>query len=542
MPKILNFKALNVFGTLFISLYLLVLSLSSLLIYLKLNITFNSIVVIILILILSLVLSSRIKQRHLLILLSLIALLSHELFLYLLIPVGWTDDQRVFFINYMEVAGHINALEKFADIEGPYYTNYPVPWLDALFIKLVLGMSSGDSWLLTITAAYISFLVFLILTYNILINIFPNKHSNTMLKSLAWLILITELTIYIHRSFFDLIADSFGLLSSTMVLYLYFSNLYSDSKGVYVLLLVLIPLLVAHAASIYYSALLLTLAALSAIIAEHKKIAVKAIYFVTIILVGTWLYQIGTQIIIDIITEIPYRYEQILAVLKSGLLERPSTGSSIEEQGFHFVYGFSPIITFTAYLFPIILVGISALFFMYALIRKKNERDIPYTTLFLYSTLALLMFLVAGYVAWKGIANSFARYLYEYAAATSVIINAMMLNLVCNSEKLKLIRVLCIAALLTIGILSLTESFFTPYASIIRIPDPTQFSIMYSRYYGPASCNQNLISTLFPGVSTEAQLSGNAELIPLYSNTGTQHYSIAYSSSELCGIILQSSR
>jgi len=34
--------------------------------------------------------------------------------------------------------------------------NYPVPWLDALFIKLVLGMSSGGSWLLTITAVYIS--------------------------------------------------------------------------------------------------------------------------------------------------------------------------------------------------------------------------------------------------------------------------------------------------------------------------------------------------------------------------------------------------
>ena len=169
MPKILNFKALNVFAALFISLYLLVLSLSSLFIYLKLNITFNSIVIIILILLLSLALSSRIKQGHLLILLSLIALLLHELFLYLLIPVGWAGDQRVFFINYMEEAGHINALEKFAGIEGSYYTNYPVPWLDALFIKLVLGMSSGGSWLLTITAAYISFLVFLILTYNALL-------------------------------------------------------------------------------------------------------------------------------------------------------------------------------------------------------------------------------------------------------------------------------------------------------------------------------------------------------------------------------------
>jgi len=540
MPKISNFKVLNVFAALFISLYLLVLSLSSLFIYLKLNITFNSIVIIILILLLSLALSSRIKQGHLLILLSLIALLLHELLLYLLIPVGWAGDQRVFFINYMEEAGHINALEKFADIEGPYYTNYPVPWLDALFIKLVLGMSSGGSWLLTITAAYISFLVFLILTYNALINIFPNKHGNTMLKNLAWLILITELTIYIHEPFLDLIADSFGLLSSTMVLYLYFSSFYSDSKGVYVLLLVLIPLLVAHAAAIYYSALLLILAALSAIIAKHKKIAVKAIYFVTIILIGTWLYQLSTQIIINVITEIPYRYEQILAVLKSGLLERPSTGLAVEEQGLHFVYGFSPIITFTAYLFPIILVGISALFFMYILVRKKDRRDIPYTTLFLYSTLALLIFLVAGYVAWKGIANSFARYLYEYAAAASVIINAIMLNLVCNSEKLKLIRVLCITALLTIGILSLTESFFTPYASIIRIPDPTQFSIMYSRYYGPSSCNQNLISTLFPRVSTGVQLSGNAELVPLYSNTGAQHYSIVYSSSGLCSIALQS--
>jgi len=537
MPKILNFK---VFAALFISLYLLVLSLSSLLIYLKLNITFNSIVIIILILLLSSALSSRIKQEYLLISLSLMAMLLHELLLYLLIPVGWFGDQRIYFINTVEDAGRIDVLEKFTYIEGSYYTTYPVPWLDALFIKLVLGMSSRDSWLLTIATAYISFLVFLILTYNALINIFPNKHDDTMLKSLAWLILITELTIYMHRPFLDLIADSFGLLSSTMVLYLYFSNSYSDSKGVYILLLVLIPLLVAHAAAIYYSSLLLILAALSAIIAKHKKIAVKAVYFVTIILIGTWLYQLSTQIIGYINMNISYWFKLILTTLESGLLERPSTGLAIEEQGLHFVYGFSPIITYTAYLFPIILVGISALFFMYILVRKKDRRDIPYTTLFLYSTLALLIFLVAGYVAWKGIANSFARYLYEYAAVASVIINAIMLNLVCNSEKLKLIRVLCIAALLTIGILSLTESFFTPYASIIRIPDPTQFSIMYSRYYGPASCNQNLISTLFPGVSTEVRLSGNAELVPLYSNTGAQHYSIVYSSSGLCSIALQS--
>jgi hypothetical protein len=63
---------------------------------------------------------------------------------------------------------------------------------------------------------------------------------------------------------------------------------------------------------------------------------------------------------------------------------------------------------------------------------------------------------------------------------------------------------------------------------------------MYSRYYGPASCNQNLISTLFPGVSTKVLLSGSAELIPLYSNAEAQHYSIVYSSSGLCSIALQS--
>lgn len=537
MFKISNFKELHILGALFVTLFLLTLSLSSLLMYVKLNIALNSVVVIILVLLLSLVLSSRVKHGHLLILLSLMAMLLHQLLFYLLIPVGWAGDQRIFFIHIIEDAGRIDVLERFAYVEGAYYTSYPVPWLDALFIKLILGISSGDSWLLIITTVYLSFLVFLILTYNTLINIFSNKHNDNMLKSLAWLILITELTIYIHRPFLDLIADSFGLLSTIMVLYLYFSNFYTDNKKVYVLLLVLIPLLVAHALAIYYSALLLILVV---IIAKHKKIAVKAIYFVIIILIGTWIYQVNSQLIMNIPMEISYRYKQILETLKSGLLERPSSGLSIKEQELRFVYVFSPIVTFTAYLFPIILVGISALFFMYTLIRRKDKRNVPYTTLFPYSTLALFMFLVAGYFAWKGIENAIARYLYEYAAVTSVIINSIMLNLIWNDIKFKLIKILCIATLLTIGILSLTESFFTPYASIIRIPDPTQFSILYSRYYGPSSCNQNLISTLFPGVSTEVQLSGSAELIPLYSNTEGQHYSIVYSSNRLCSIILRS--
>jgi len=533
-----KFEELHIFGVLFVTLFLMVLSLSSLLMYAKLNMTLNSIVVIILVLLLSLVLSSRIKHRHLLISLLLVAMLLHKLFFYILIPVGWHNDQRIFFIDIMEDAGSIDVLEGFAHVEGASYTTYPVPWLDALFVKLVLGISSGDSWLLIIATVYLSFLVFLILTYSTLINLFSNKHNNSMLKSLAWLILITELTIYIHRPSLDLFAGSFGLLSTVMVLYLYFSNFYADNKKVYVLLLVLIPLLVAHALAIYYSALLLILVAITA---KHKKVAAKATYFVVIILIGTWSYQVSSQLIMKITWEIPYRYKQALEALKSGLLERPSNGLSISEQELRFVYEFSPIVTFMAYLFPMILVGISELFFMYTLIRRKDKGDVPYATLFLYSTLALFMFLVAGFFAWKGIENYLARYLYEYAAVTSVIINSITLNLIWNNVKLKLIRVLCIATLLTIGILSLTESFFTPYASIMRIPDPTQFDILYSRYYGPGWCIQNSVST-FPGVSPKGQLPENVKLVTfeLYSNIEVQHYSIVYSSSKLCSITLQS--
>jgi len=535
MFKISNFKELNIFGALFVTLFLLALSLSSLLMYVKLNIVLNSIVVIILVLLLSLVLSSRIKYGHLLISLLLMAMLLHELLFYLLIPVGWFNDQRLFFIDIMKDAGRIDVLERFAYVEGAYYTTYPVPWLDALFIKLVLGISSGDSWFLIIATVYFSFLVFLILTYRILINLFFNKHYDSMLKSLAWLILITELTIYVHRPFLDLIADSFGLLSTIMILYLYFSNFYSDNKRVYVLLLVLIPLLVAHALAIYYSALLFILVA---IIVKHKKIAVKAIYFAIIILIGSWLYQVSSQIIINIAMEIPIRYKHILETLKSGLLERPTSSLSIKEQELRFVYEFSPIVTFMAYLFPIILVGISALFFMFVLTRKKDKGDVLYSILFSYSTLALFIFLVAGYFAWKGIENAIARYLYEYAAIVSVIINSIMLNLICNNVKLKLIKIVCIATLLMIGILTLTESLFTPYASIMRIPDPTQFSILHNRYYGPLWCIQNSIGTLFPGVSTKGELPGNVKLITLHSNIEAQRYSIVYSSSELCSITL----
>ncbi len=283
------FKTLGLFASLFISLLLLALSLSSLIIYLGSNITLNSYIITVLILFLSIaLLFSKIKQGFLIILLSLLAMLSHMLFLYLLLPVGWSSDQRVYFIDAIEKTGNIGVLGTFSR-EGLYYIRYPVPWLEALLIKLLLGIESGSSWLLTIATVYLSFLIFLLLIYKSLINA-TNRFKETALKDLAWLILITEFTIYLHSPFLNLIPSAFGLLSFAMVLYLYFSN-NSNRKQTSVLLPALIPLLIAHGLSIYISIIYLLLVAfLFTLVQDRKKDAQKAILFIIIILAGTWLY------------------------------------------------------------------------------------------------------------------------------------------------------------------------------------------------------------------------------------------------------------
>jgi hypothetical protein len=454
---------------------------------------------------------------------------------YLLLPVGWAADQRTHFIDDMERAGNIDVLKMYSG-EGLYYVLYPVPWLNALFVKLILGIESGASWLLTITTAFLCFLILLILIYSTLNQAIDNRRKTTS-ETFAWLILIITITIYLQNPFLNLIPSSFGLLSLALILYLFSSSLFDFNEKytskAFMMTVILLPLLIAHGLSIYFSVTYLLLAAFSFVIQGYKEHAGKALLLAFIIFAGTWLYQTTVQLIDALVREVPYRYEQLLESLKTSLLERPLT-PSIEEQSLRLTYKFDFTITLIAYAFPIFLTIITTLFFMYVKIRNSNVRYID--MLLLYSFSATISFLIAGYFGWKGLENAVARYIYAYTAVISVIVNALMLNSVFSDKKATLLKVLYLFIIFIIGTIALTENFFTPYASILSIPDPLKFKVLYIKYYMPATLNRNLANGRLLKELVEVVLFKKAYVISLYLDVANR--SVIYSNG-FYGIILQ---
>jgi len=57
---------------------------------------------------------------------------------------------------------------------------------------------------------------------------------------------------------------------------------------------------------------------------------------------------------------------------------------------------------------------------------------------------------------------------------------------------------------LVIGVLVLTESFYTPYASILSLPDREKFEQLYRSYYGPAIFNSILANIYVPEIALKA--------------------------------------
>jgi len=527
------FRSLSLFAALFTLLFLLALDLSSLFIYFNLNIFINSYIIIALTIVLSLIALSRIKRRCHLILLSLVAIILHMLSFYLLLPVGWAADQRTHYIDDIEKAGNIDVLKMYSS-EGLNYVLYPVPWLNALFVKLILGIGSRTSWLLTVTTAFLCFLILLILIYSTLNQAVGNRRKTTS-ENFTWLILITTITIYLQNPFLNLIPSSFGLLSFALILYLLFSNLLNRkyASKTFIMIVISLPLLIAHGLSIYFSVAYLLLAAFSFVLQGYKEHARKALLLAFMVFAGTWLYQTTVQLVDALVREIPYRYEQLLESLKASLLERPLT-SSVEEQSLRYVYTFDFIIASIAYALPFLLTVITTLFFMCMKIRNSNIRYID--TLLLYSFLAALSFLIAGYFGWKGLENAVARYIYVYTALISVIVNTLMLNFVFSDKKATPLKVLYLLVILIIGTIALTENFFTPYASIFNIPDPLKFKVLCIKYYMPGTLNRNLANGGLLKELVEVVSFKKAYVIPLYLDLANR--SVIYSNG-FYGIILQ---
>ncbi|WP_187146074.1 hypothetical protein [Staphylothermus hellenicus] len=421
--------------------------------------------------------------------------------------------------------GKIHLLEKYR-LEGLYYIRYPMPWLVSSFISIITSTSSQISELITYATAYAFFMIFLILIINSL------KGKASSLLSIASTATIFTLTLYLSRPFQDLVADSFGLLSLAVILYLFFR--FTERPPI-VLLALIIPLVIAHGLAVYISTFTFIFLAISYLIAHtSSKKVMKSLEFAIIIFIGTWLYQVGVQLIDMFVKEIPCRWNLILKSLSSPLFQRGKS-SEIATQNLHLVYPLDPLITPLAYMLPIVIIVVSSMYFLYKFMhgydyKRRYYRERCIETM-AFSLISITMFSIAGIFAWKGFENAIARYLYEYAALIATVVNIMFLSSIIGQKKpsphkqinrslLKYTKVTGLAILAIVGVLIVFESFYTPYASPLSIPDKYKFERLYQMYYGKVMFNANLAIGVIKYV-LEASQRGEVQVITM---TQAKHY------------------
>jgi len=511
-------REISLFTAIFLSLFLLILSLSSLLI--SFNVSISTYIILILASVASLVLSNKVNRSSAFILLLITATIFHLTSFYLLLPVGWSADQRTYFIGSLKDSGRIETLEKFSS-EGVYYIRYPIAWLIALITEMISTVGAQVSWLITISTAYLCFIIFLVLVSRIL----AEKNS---LEYIAWITMFIVITIYLHSPFLNLIPSSIGVLSFITVLYLFLSC----KKLAPFLLILMIPLLISHGLSIYFTTASLLLVATSYIVTRAQKGEIlRAINFAIIVFAGTWLYQVSVQLIDSIVREVPYRLNQASYALLNPF-ERPLTPSVIEQE-LRVVYGFDFAISVLAYAFPACLSMIGTLYFLYRFLRVRDNRN---SMLMLFSIFCSIIFLIAGLFAWKGLENYVARYLYVYTSPISVLVNTSLLSFALKSKKHLSFKITAFLIFIVVGVACLTENFFTPYASILNTPDQWKFEKLYRNYYGPAMFNRNLAGNIFSADFYEKSLQGKAYLHTSTVSLSSQHF-IVYSNGFIYGCI-----
>lgn len=139
----------------------------------------------------------------------------------------------------------------------------------------------------------------------------------------------------------------------------------------------------------------------------------------------------------------------------------------------YFISPLDVVITPLAYLLPVIILTVTAPAVLYKFLRHRNYTDGLVVTL---SFLSLIMYYVALLFAYKGIENAIARYLYVYAS--SIYVLAVSQYLATSRIGPRLAPLLLLVTTLTV-----TESFFTPYASIFLTPDISRFKA-YTTIWG----------------------------------------------------------
>jgi len=234
----------------------------------------------------------------------------------------------------------------------------------------------------------------------------------------------------------------------------------------------------AHGLSIYIvTAIFLVLATACQLTSLRRK-KHQAVTYAIIMIGGTWAYQIETGLIDELAWNLAYRGDQILNALVN-LFERRVT-SAIQEQQLHLIEWYDVFITPMAYAYVVALTFVALLYFLLRFIKTKNASLVLPLTI---TGITTPMFTVAFVFAYKGIENAIARYLYVYAIPLGMISTVLFFSKLLH-EKRKLAALLLIITFI-VGIISMTESFYSPYASISNIPDNERYGQLYSSFYGP---------------------------------------------------------
>jgi hypothetical protein len=483
----INYK---VFVAVFLLLFLVLISASALLY--PFHIQIPTYLILIAVTIMTTIISRKIGKKGLLSL-TIFAGIFHILALWYMLPIGTFLDQRLQYIYAIADSGSISSLNKYLS-DGLFYVDYPMPWLIALTVNLLSNISPQMSLLLTYLSTYLCLIIFLI-----------KLCSNSSTNKLALLVITIMTTIYLQRPFQDLIASSFGILTIVMTLYL----LIIRRRFHLILLILIIPLFMAYGSSIYIVVFIFSLLAIINSMVSMSKVSTRQIVnYGLIIFSGTWIYQIGTQLINLLIGEVSGRWDQLLNAITHNILERPTTSSAME-QSIHFVYWFDYIIVPSSYVLPALLTFISLIYFLYRFYKSRNGFN---GMLLALSIACILLFIISGIFAWKSIENAISRYSYLFAAPMSVIVNVSLLAFLTQKRN---ILVIFLTMLLVIGIAIETESLYTPYASLITSPDYSKFTLLFEEHYSHSTLSFSNIGMI---LHLEYRYSGNLFLMTPYTS------------------------
>ena len=447
----------------------------------------------------TLILKRRIKNLgNLCLFVTIVYIMIHSTLFWMLIsPYMYKlTDARIFFVDKITDYGKIESLDIYAQPEGIYYTAYPSIWMIASFIKLICSTNSFNALTSSHLAAYLCLILSIYAFRKLIIDEKEiDEEKSKKLNVSPFLIIILTSYAMQHMQFLTS-ANTLGVLGLTFLLiafrlFLMYSASSKEYKMSLLFLIVCLPLLISSPVSLLTGYFTFLLSMLDLFVIKHDKEKFHTIirnFF--LLFVGSWLYlsiilpifQIGgTYHFLVLLTE----------VLDELSLTRPSTGQSIQEQALHFTYPYSVIITPLYYLLPLIIGLISSVsLFVNEIInlcklrqsisREKSILEAVFYTIIIQIQLFYIpIIFIFGY---KGMENALARYAYLYLTPFNTIVAFKLFYKyikVFISNPSQLLAILITLLIILIFQVINLEAFYTPFFSLIKIPDMYQLKKIF---------------------------------------------------------------